>query len=117
MRLDIRVVGAKERLGPRDRGALDDVNEFAAAVVPPARIPFGVLVGQDRAGRLEDGAADEVFRRNQFDAVVLAGALVADRLGDLWVRLRQRAEQEAGGLGGHLSQVRRSASAIWSRRR
>ena len=52
-------------------GALGDVDELAAAVVALARIAFGVFVGQHRAGRLEHGAADEILRRDQLEAVVL----------------------------------------------
>ena len=78
VRLHVGVLGAEERLGARDRRALDDVDELAAAVVAPARIAFGVLVGEDRAGGLEHGAADEVLRRDQLEAAVLALQLVAD---------------------------------------
>ena len=38
-----------------DRELFDDVHELAAAVVALARIAFGVLVREDRAGGLEDG--------------------------------------------------------------
>ena len=104
VRLHVGVVGAKQRLGARDRGALDDVDEFAAAVIAPSRIAFGVLVRQHGAGRLEDGAADEVFRRDQLDAAVLPFALVADRLRDLGVGFRQAlAASEVDGLCRHES--------------
>ena len=77
--------------------ALDDVDELAAAVVALARIAFGVLVGQHRAGGFEHGAADEVLRRDQLEAAVLAVPLVADRLGDLGIGLGERAPASASG--------------------
>ena len=55
--------------------AFDDVDELAAAVVALARIAFGVLVGQHRAGGFEHGAADEVLRGDQLEAVVLPAQL------------------------------------------
>ena len=83
MRLHVDVVGAEQRLGARDGGALGDVDELAAAVVALARIALGVLVGQHRAGGFEHGAADEVLGGDQLEAVVLA--LRARR----WMRRRR----------------------------
>src|SRR5207253_7860150 len=81
----------EERLGARDGGALDDVHVFAAAVVAAARIAFGVLVGEHRAGRFENRAADEVLGGDQLEAAVLAMELVLDRPSDLRIDLCQRA--------------------------
>ena len=82
VRLHVGVLGAEQRLGARDGGALDDVDELAAAVVALARIALGVLVGQHRAGGLEHGAADEVLRRDQLEAAVLPMPFVANGGGD-----------------------------------
>ena len=46
VRLDVRVLGAEQRLRAVDRELLDHVDELAAAVVALARIALGVLVGQ-----------------------------------------------------------------------
>ena len=83
--------------------ALDDVDELAAAVVALARIAFGVLVGQHRAGRFEHRAADEVLGRDQLEAAVLPVQLVA--------RSRRRSRDRSrracatstgvGGVGRH----------------
>ena len=54
VRLHVRVLGAEQRLRARDGRALDDVDVLAAAVVAPARIAFGVLVREDRAGGFEN---------------------------------------------------------------
>jgi len=44
MRLHIGVRGTKELLRPVDRQLLDDIDEFAAAVVALARITFAYLL-------------------------------------------------------------------------
>ena len=75
----------KSCLGAVDGQLLDDVDELAAAVVAPARVALGVLVGEDRALRLEHGAADDVLRRDQLEVVLLALRLVADDAIDLRV--------------------------------
>ena len=54
-------------LGARDGERLGDVDELAAAVVAPARVALGVLVGHHRAGGFEDRPAHEVLRRDQLE--------------------------------------------------
>ena len=72
VRLDVGEAGAEQLLGALDRERLGDVDEFAAAVIAPARIALGVFVGQHRALRLEHRAADDVLGRDQLDLVALA---------------------------------------------
>ncbi len=48
MWLHVGVFGAKERFDAVDSQLLDTVDEFTATVVAPARVAFGVPVGQDR---------------------------------------------------------------------
>ena len=96
VRLHVGVVGAEQRLRARDRRALDDVDELAAAVVALARIALGVLVRQHRAGGFEHRAADEVLRRDQLEAAVLAVQLVAKRGGDLRDRFRRACATSMG---------------------
>ena len=55
MRLHVRVLGAEQLLGPVDGQLLGHVDELAAAVVAPARVALGVLVGEDGALGLEHG--------------------------------------------------------------
>ena len=69
-------LAAEQLLGPLDRQRLGDVDELAAAVVALARIALGVLVGHDRALRLEHGARDDVLRGDQLDLVLLPAELV-----------------------------------------
>ena len=86
---------------------LGDVDELAAAIVALARIALGIFVGQDRALRLEHGAADDVLRRDQLDLVALAAELVGDRAGDLGIGLGEGRGEECifirgtrGDVGG-----------------
>ena len=102
VRLDVGVVGAEQRGGARDRGALGDVDELAAAVVALARIAFRVLVGQHRPGGLEHRLADEVFRRDQLEPAVLAVTFVLQNGGDLGIGLGESAPHRRGrGVGSH----------------
>ena len=57
---------------------LGDVDVLAAAVVALARIAFRVLVGQLAALGFHHGRRRVVFRRDQFDVILLAGVLVLD---------------------------------------
>ncbi len=59
--LDIDMRCAEERLGPLDGQDLYPIDELAAAVVPPARVPLGVLIGHDGARRLHHRLAHEVL--------------------------------------------------------
>ncbi len=83
VRLDVRVLGAEELLRAVDRELLDLVDDLAAAVVAPARIPLGVLVRRHGADRLEHARPGEVLRRDQLDLVALALELAAEQRGDL----------------------------------
>src|SRR4029079_19235403 len=79
----------------------DTIHDLAAAVVPPSGIPFGVLVREDRSGRLEDGLADEVLRRDQLEARRLARPFVGDRRSDLGVDIAEPGWDRGGrGHGG-----------------
>ena len=61
VRLDIRVFGAKQLLGPVARQILDNVGELAAAVIALPGIPLGILVGEHRTGGLENRLAHEIL--------------------------------------------------------
>ena len=77
-----------------DRQLLGDVDILAAAVVAPAGIALGVLVGQHRALRLEHRARDDVLGGDQLDLVALATEFLLDRAEDLGVALGKRAIEE-----------------------
>ncbi len=53
--LHVGVLHPEQRLRPVDRDRLDLVDELLALVVAPPGIPLGVLVRQQRPGRLEHG--------------------------------------------------------------
>ena len=90
VRLHVRVLGAEQLLRAVDRELLGHVDELAAAVVAPSRVPLGVLVVHRRADRGEDGRARVVLRGDQPQVRPLALQLVRDRLGDLRVGRLQR---------------------------
>ena len=69
------------------RQVLGLVVELAPAVVALAGVALGVLVGHDRAHRLEDGSAHEVLGGDQLEPVHLAGPLAVDDTRELGIRL------------------------------
>ena len=103
VRLDIGEATAEQLLRALDRQLLGDVDVLAAAVVAPAGIALGVLVGQHRALGLEHRRAHDVLGRDQLDLVLLALELAAERRLQLGVVARERALEEAPrGTGGAL---------------
>src|SRR5688572_25407600 len=99
MRLHVGVVGLEQRFGALDGERLDDVDELAAAVVTAARIALRVFVGQDRAGGFENRVADEVFRRDQLEALGLARRFVLNGTRDVGIRVGKRALHYRGRDG------------------
>ena len=87
--------GAAEQFGHTiDRKPLGDIDILAAAVIALTRQAFGIFVGQNRALRLEHGAADDVLGRDQLDFVALAAELKLDRLGDFRIALGDAGREE-----------------------
>lgn len=99
MRLDIGVLGAEELFGAFAGEVFDDVHVLAAAVITFAGVTFGVLVGEDAAGGLEDGFGGEVFAGDELEAAVLALQLAADGAPDVGIRFGQRPGHEALVIG------------------
>ena len=95
VRLHIGEAAVEQAAGALDRELLGDVDELAAAVIAPARIAFGVLVGHHRALRLEHGARHDVLRGDQLDLVALAAELERDGARDLGIGLGQARREEA----------------------
>ncbi len=98
IRLDVGEAAIEQFFGPLDRQALGDVDELAAAVIAPAGIALGIFVGHHRALRLEDGAGDDVFRRDELDLVALAPEFLVDRAGDFGIGLGEGGLEEAVGV-------------------
>ena len=96
VRLHVGVLGAEDLLGAVAGEVLDHVGELASAVVAAAGIALGVLVGEDRAGSLKHGVADEVLGGDHLEAFVLAEDFVFDGGGDLGIGLRERKRHAVG---------------------
>ena len=123
VRLDVGEAAAEQLLGALDGQGLDRVRRPAALVIAPPRIAFGIFVGQHRALRLEHRAADDIFRGDQLDLVLLALEFGADRVGDRRVGVAQPAGEKAFRLdvvqirgGGHQSLSCRRVESMSTRR-
>ncbi len=101
VRLHVGVLGAEQRLGAVDRELLGDVDPLAAAVVAPAGVALGVLVGEHRPLAFEHRAGHEVLGGDHLQRVLLAGELPAQRFGDLGVDLGEGAVEVVGTQLGH----------------
>ncbi len=75
----------------------DHVDKFAAAVIALTRQALGVFVGQHRALRFKDGAADDVLRRDQLDLVALAAEFAGNGGRDVRIALAERGGEERLG--------------------
>ena len=76
--LDVGEAAAEQLARTLDGERFHLVGILAAAVVAPARIALGVLVGEHRADRLEHRRAGDVLARDQLDPLALAAKLTAD---------------------------------------
>ena len=72
MRLYIGMLRVKQRFGTFARQILHDVHALASAVIPLARIPFRVLVGQVRSHGLQDGFRHKILRCDELNMRLLA---------------------------------------------
>ena len=89
-RLDVGVLAAKQLLGPLAGQLLDGVGELLAAVVAPARIALGVLVGEHRAQGGEHLGVGVVLGGDQLDAPCLPALLADEGLEELRVVLGEK---------------------------
>src|SRR5207248_11479855 len=98
------MLGAKQFFCASDRERLGSVDEFAPAVVPPARVPLSVLVGHDRARRFEDRLTHEILGCDQLEPTVLPVQLVPNCGRDIWIRGGERSPSRRRFSGcGHMS--------------
>src|SRR5215213_1683218 len=82
MRLNVDVLRAKKLPGSFDRQSLDFIDKLAAAVIALTGISFRILVGQHATDRSQHRGADEVFRCDQLDPVLLTTLFALDGRGD-----------------------------------
>jgi hypothetical protein len=100
--LDVRGLGAEQRLDPVDRQLLDDVDVLTPAVVALARVALGVLVREHGALRLHHRERREVLRGDHLERGLLTLQLLVERRGDLRVEDGERQVQHGrGGRGRH----------------
>ena len=85
MGLDIRVFGTEQGAGALAGDLLHHVYLLAAAVIAPAGIALGVLVGQNRPHGRHNGRRNDVLRRDQLQVAALAGEFLFHRGPDLRV--------------------------------
>ena len=107
VRLHVGGLGAEQGLHPVDGELLDDVDVLAAAVVAPAGVALGVLVGQDRALGLHHGERGEVLATRSSRACPAGGP--ARR------RARQRPRGRAARAGRQAPRWRVPGVQSWSR--
>ena len=86
MGLDIRVIRAKQRLGPLDGQRLGPIHVHAAPVVALAGVAFRVFVGQHGALSLQHARTGVVFRGDQFDMLFLTAFFGVHRGGQRGVK-------------------------------
>ena len=89
VRLNIHVVATEDLLRTFDGERLRDVHKLAATVVAATRVALGVLISQDRALRLEDGARDKVLRGDHLESVTLTTKLGVQNGLNLRIQLRK----------------------------
>ena len=107
----------KSLLGPIAGQVFDHVDVLAAAVVAPAGIAFGILVGEHAAHGLHDGGAGVVFAGDHLQAVGLAHHFAGDGRPDFRVVLFDRVHGGFSELGESMDDilsvvVRRSSMTI-----
>jgi hypothetical protein len=95
MRLHISVFGSEKLFCTIYRCLLDNVGKFTPAVISLARVTFGVLVGKDRAHRLQYRFGNKILRRDQFKAIRLPPHLIVDRIADKGVGLENIRRKKA----------------------
>ena len=88
----------EQAAGALNRELLGDVDIFATTVIPAARITFRIFISQDRSLRLEHRTANDVFRGDQLNLLLLAFQFLANRFGDFRVSPGQSKIEEIGFL-------------------
>ncbi len=99
--LDVGVLGPEQGAEAVAGQVLHLVDDLVPAVVAPARVPLGVLVGEDRARGGQHRRRGEVLRGDELQGGRLALGLLAQQAGDLGVAGQPLVEGRGGERGGH----------------
>src|SRR5208282_4057872 len=90
MGLDIGLFRVEQAQHSVNGQALDNVDEFTAAVVAASWVALGILVRQDGALGGKDGWTGVILRGDHLQAELLTLALTLDRLPDFGVILLEQ---------------------------
>ena len=72
MRLQVGICGVEKPAGALGTQGLKGVGNLGAAVIAGAGIAFDGLVRKDGALRVQNGPADDIFRGDQLDVLMLS---------------------------------------------
>ncbi len=99
MGLHVCEAAIEQTLGAIDGQPLDFIDEFAAAIIAPARIAFSILVGQHRALRFQHRARDDVLRGDQLDLPLLAFEFIVNGRGHVRIGSPNRRLEKSIAFG------------------
>ena len=94
MGLHIGERAVEQGLGPLDRKPLGDIDELATTIVSAARIPLGILVGQDGALGLKHSPAHDVLRGDELDLGALPLELLPNHTGNVRIGITKAGREE-----------------------
>ncbi len=89
MGLNVGVLSAEKLFGSSNRQPFDNIDELTTPVVPPSRIAFRILVGENGAGSLEHRSTREILRSDQLQSVRLPMKLLLESPGNLRVDIEK----------------------------
>jgi hypothetical protein len=101
MRLNVDVIAFEKSFRPATGQIFNYIDVLAASVVSSAGIAFCILIGKNAALGLHHRSGCEVFRRNEFESMLLAFLFVRYDFEDLRICLFQRGHHFSLCVGQH----------------
>ncbi|MNI48833.1 hypothetical protein D3C73_1034170 [compost metagenome] len=89
VRLHIGMIGTEELLGTVTGQILHDIHIFTTAIIPFARIAFGIFIREHRTHRFHYSFADDILRGNKLNIGTLTAQLQSHRFQYCRVTLTQ----------------------------